>query len=497
MSKAEDPTVIADAAAPDMRLAALAAQALARSHDQSAVEYEQGWVTWGEMQEVACELRAVLAAHGLDAGAPVAFVPRNRPAALAALLGLIAGRYTVRMIYAFQSLAAIARDLQGLRPAAVVMHAEDFNDELLPGLREHAIVGIALDGMHARCVQPASPASPAQSVPPPRIEILTSGTTGTPKPFAVSYELILKYHVGAMADLSQEIPTLLCFPLGNITGIYSTIPPLLKGQRIVLLDRFSVAGWHDYVRRHRPQATGLPPAGVGMVLDANIPRADLASIRRLGTGAALLDPSVQRAFEDRYGIPILLSYGATEFGGPVTAMTLELHARWGQQKFGSVGRALPGVELRVVDPDTGEVLPPGREGLLEVVSPRIGPDWIRTSDIALIDADGFVFHRGRADGAIVRGGFKLLPEAIERALMLHPAVAAAAATGVADARLGQVPAAAVVLKPGAASVSAADLEAHLREHLPATHIPTIVEALPRTPSFKVDLVALRRLLAEP
>jgi long-chain acyl-CoA synthetase len=498
MSTAEGATAIADVAAPDMRLAALAAQALARSQDQPAVEYEQSWVAWGAMQQVASALRDVLAAHGLGAGAPVAFVPRNRPAALAALLGLIAGRYSVRMIYAFQSSAAIARDLQGLRPAAVVMHAEDVNDELLAVLREHAIVGIALDGMHARCVQPASPASPAQSVLPPRIEILTSGTTGAPKPFAVSYELILKYYVGAMADLSQEIPTLLCFPLGNITGIYSTIPPLLKGQRVVLLEKFSVAGWHDYVRRHRPQAAGLPPAGVQMVLDADIPRTDLASIRRLGTGAASLDPSVQRAFEDRYGIPILLSYGATEFGGPVTAMTLELHAQWGQQKFGSVGRALPGVKLRLVDADTGEVLPPGREGLLEVVSPRIGPEWIRTSDIALIDADGFVFHRGRADGAIMRGGFKLLPESIERALLLHRAIAAAAATGIADARLGQVPAVAVVLRRGMRA-PAAELETHLRAHLPATHIPAVwrfVDALPRTPSFKVDLVALRRLLAE-
>lgn len=59
------------------------------------------------------------------------------------------------------------------------------------------------------------------------------------------------------------------------------------------------------------------------------------------------------------------------------------------------------------------VLNAGQEGLLEVISPRIGPDWIRTSDIGLIDADGFLFHRGRADGAIMRGGFKLLPETID------------------------------------------------------------------------------------
>jgi acyl-coenzyme A synthetase/AMP-(fatty) acid ligase len=292
---------------------------------------------------------------------------------------------------------------------------------------------------------------------------------------------------------------LLYFPLGNITGIYSTLPTLLKGQRAVLLDRFSVAAWHDYVLRFKPENTGLPPAGFQMVLDADIPREDLACIRRLGTGAAPLDPTVQRAFEERYGIPILLSYGATEFAGPVTAMTAELHEQWGQKKFGSVGRALPGAQLRVIDPDTGAVLPAGQEGTLEVISPRIGSHWIRTSDIALIDEDGFLFHRGRADGAIMRGGFKLLPETIERALLKHPAVSAAAVVGIADRRLGQVPAAAIQLRPGIEPPGTAALEQHLREHVLATHIPVtwrFVEQLPRNPSMKIDRPAVGRLWEE-
>lgn len=137
-----------------------------------------------------------------------------------------------------------------------------------------------------------------------------------------------------------------------------------------------------------------------------MPPEDLASIRFVGSGAAPLHPTVQRAFEERYGIPVLLSYGATEFGGPITAMTPALHAQWGKAKFGSVGRPLSGVQLRVADPVTGPPLPLGKEGLLEVASPRIGPDWIRTADVAVIDADGFLFHCGRADGAIIRGGFK-------------------------------------------------------------------------------------------
>jgi acyl-CoA synthetase (AMP-forming)/AMP-acid ligase II len=235
-----------------------------------------------------------------------------------------------------------------------------------------------------------------------------------------------------------------------------------------------------------------------MILDADVPKEALASIKSIGTGAAPLDPTVQRAFEDRYGIPVLLSYGATEFAGPVTYMTPELHAEWGEKKFGSVGRPYAGAQLRVVDPETGGPLAPGQEGLLEVVSPRMGPDWIRTADLGVIDEDGFVFHRGRADGAIVRGGFKVLPETIERALLLHPAVSAASVVGVPDRRLGQAPAAAVVLKPGAPVLDVADLEAHLREHVLATHIPVawrFVETLPKTPSFKIDRPEVARLFA--
>ena len=141
-------------------------------------------------------------------------------------------------------------------------------------------------------------------------------------------------------------------------------------------------------------------------------------------------------------------------------MTASLYAEWGKKKLGSVGRPVPGAQLRVIDPETGAILPAGQEGLLEVVSPQMGPDWIRTTDLGVIDEDGFVFHRARADGAIMRGGFKVLPETIERALLLHAAISAVSVVGVADRRLGQTPAAALQLKPGSAPPSIGELEAH-------------------------------------
>jgi long-chain acyl-CoA synthetase len=488
-------------------LAVLAAQALARPAPLQAIEFQDHWYRWGDLRRVADELQAALTASGIAAQVPAVFLPRNRPSAIAALLGMVARGRTVRMAYPFQSPASVARDMQRLQPALVVAAAEDFSPELVAELQSQGAAAIALTEMRAAALpglERVRRAQPDVAGGEARIEILTSGTTGPPKQFAISLEVFAQHYIGATpsaaqeAEAAQQIPALLYFPVSNISGVYTTLPTLLKGQRAVLLDRFSVDAWHKYVLRYRPTVFGLPPAGVQMVLDANIPKADLAGIQSLGTGAAPLDPTVQRTFEDHYGIPILLSYGATEFVGPVAAMTLELYQQFGRAKFGSCGRAMPGAALRVIDPDTGAVLPPGQEGLLQVVSPRVGPEWITTSDIAMIDADGFLFHRGRADGAIMRGGFKVLPETIERALLLHPAIAAAAVTAVPDHRLGQVPGAAVQFKPDVAPLTVAELERHVRDHIPATHIPVhwrIVDHLPRTVSMKVDRPALRKLFA--
>jgi acyl-coenzyme A synthetase/AMP-(fatty) acid ligase len=237
-----------------------------------------------------------------------------------------------------------------------------------------------------------------------------------------------------------------------------------------------------------------------MILDAKIPPEDLASLRYITSGAAPLDVEVQRRFQDTYGTRILLIYGATEFGGPVAGMTPALDAEWGDAKIGSCGRALPGAQLRVRDPETGELVGPDEEGLLEVVSPRMGPEWIRTSDLVRIDADGFLYCRGRADGAIMRGGFKVLPESVEQVLRLHPAVAVVGVVAVSDPVLHHVPGAVIQLRPDVAVPEIAELERHVRDHLPSPHVPArwrFVETMPLNSAYKIDRGALRGLLQEP
>ncbi|MBC2660355.1 AMP-binding protein [Novosphingobium flavum] len=490
---------------PSLRL--LVQAALTRDPASPAMAFAGEWIDWATLRATADRIAGALDEAGVAPDAPVGLVPRNRPEAIAALLALLAAGRSVRMIYAFQSADGIAQSMARPGLAGVVLHAEDAAEAVLSAARECGLGLVVLEGMgEARVTVRADTAK--APVPPntPQVEILTSGTTGPPKPFAVPYSLIEQHFLATPLtrsqgdDPGQAPPFLLYFPLGNITGLYSTLPTLLRGQRAILLERFSVAAWHAYVVEHRPVHSGVPPSAMRQILDAGIPVEDLASIRAMGVGAAPLDPAVQQAFEARYGIPVLPSYGATEFAGPVAMMTAELHAEWGAAKLGSVGRALPGVQMRVVDPESGTALPPGETGLLQVIAPRIGPEWIVTSDLATIDADGFLFLKGRADGAIMRGGFKVLPETIEAALLLHPAVAETAVVGVPDGRVGEVPAAAVVWTAGpSVAPDPSELEAHLRRHVLATHVPAhwrVCSELPRTPSLKVDRSAVRRLFLD-
>jgi acyl-coenzyme A synthetase/AMP-(fatty) acid ligase len=288
---------------------------------------------------------------------------------------------------------------------------------------------------------------------------------------------------------------LVTLPIVHIGGLWSLLQSLVAARPVAMLDRFTVPGWHAVVKEHRPAVAGLPPAAIRSVLDSNIPREDLASIRAVNAGTSPVDPELVDAFFERYGIPILVVYGATEFSGAVAGWTVkDFHTRWTDKK-GSVGRAFPGVRLQVVD-DDGVVLGPDGTGRLQVASAQAGgsgESWITTSDLAHLDADGFLYVDGRADDVILRGGFKIVPETVVRALRAHPAVAAAVAP-IPDQRLGQIPVAAVELRAGA-EADGDELREHSRTLLTPYEVPArifVVDALPRGAALKVDR---RRLLA--
>jgi long-chain acyl-CoA synthetase len=271
-----------------------------------------------------------------------------------------------------------------------------------------------------------------------------------------------------------------------------------EARPFALLDRFELNQWADAVRRHRPRAVSLVPAALRMVLHSELTRDDLASIRAVTSGTAPLSADDADAFTAKFGIPVLTSYAATEFGGGVADWTLSDYEKYWHDKRGSVGKASLGAQLRVVD-DDGAPLEPGQAGLLEVKPGQLGPsaDWMRTTDIARIDRDGFLWILGRADQAIIRGGFKVMPDDVRTALESHPAVRGAAVIGRPHDRLGETPVAMVELRD---TTDAGALIEFLRTRLARYEIPTdiaIVDQIPRTPSGKADLGAVREFFSHP
>jgi long-chain acyl-CoA synthetase len=476
-----------------------------------AIEVAGEWRPVGEMARIARELDRVLTGAGAAPDAPVAFLARNRFAHISAMMGMLAGRHTVVMVHAYQSPRAIAEELLRLRLPVLVADREDLQSEAVrEALRELGAVVVALDNagpgqagsdLEFREIG-AGPFRPSD--PDIMIELLTSGTTGAPKrapiPTATLQQSIDDAKVlnrGGAQQKKDEAPYIQYFPLGNISGSWGLIQYFSEGGRIVLLERFTVEGWLDAVKRYQPQILALPPTALRMVLDAGVTREDLSSARWVRVGTGLVSDALHDDWESAYGVPILPQYGATEFCGSVAGWTLEDYDQFGRTKRGSAGRARPGIGARAVDPNTGDPVGVGETGILELRVPRIGDHWIRTTDLADIDADGFLFIRGRVDSVINRGGFKISPETIAVALRRHPGVADAAAVGVSDPRLGEVPVAAVELKPGATATEAEIMDT-ARLHLAGPQLPVeirVLDRLPRTQSLKADLGALKRMFS--
>lgn len=465
-----------------------------------AVAFAGRWRSWAWLNQVTDAINK--AADGAHAAGLVA---RNRPQHIAAFAAGVVARRTTAMIYSAQSPAAVAADIARLRLPAIIADPQDWTAETLAAARAAGSMAIAIadeDGPGAVTVlSPAARADFRAASPDVAFELLSSGTTGTPKRIPLSWHAISSAVEGARVTYAgtgaTHAPQVMVHPLGNVAGLAYVTPPLTYGQRLVLLERFDVRTWADAIRDHRPARGTLPPAGVRMLLESDVVPADLSSLSLLAVGGGKLEVEIQQAFEERFGIPVLTAFGATEFGGVIANWTLDLYREWGAAKRGSAGRASAGVHLRIVDRESFAAVPAGSVGLLEARVERMGDDWIRTNDLASLDTDGFLFLHGRADAAINRGGFKIVPDMVAATLKEHAAVADAAVIGLPDNRLGEVPVAAVELRKGHAA-TADDIRAWLKERLVAYQVPAdirVVPALPRNASMKISLPDVKALFA--
>jgi acyl-CoA synthetase (AMP-forming)/AMP-acid ligase II len=459
------------------------ADVLALQPDAAAIEYHGRWSTWRRIGELANRISAAGAAE-------VGMLLRNDPAQVAAFLGVLLGGGTVVTINPSRGDDRTRAEIAALNLPVVIGQPDDLTSLVPDGPARVPLAGFDDDA-------PRVPTVAAESTGV-AVRMLTSGTTGPPKRIDLTYDML------AHSVITSPTPTevrrgvaIVSAPMVHIGGVFRVLQCVCEARAFALLDRFELDEWADAVRRHRPRAVSLVPAALRTVLHSDLTRDDLASIRAVTSGTAPLSADDADAFTAKFGIPVLTSYAATEFGGGVAGWTLTDYQRYWQDKRGSVGRAGLGAQLRVVD-DDGAPLPPGRPGLLEVKPGQLGPsaEWMRTTDMARIDDDGFLWILGRADQAIIRGGFKVMPDDVRAALESHPAVRGAAVVGRPDDRLGETPVALVELRT---PVEAAVLIEFLRTRLARYEIPSdivIVDQIPRTPSGKADLSAVRAFFTQ-
>ena len=459
-------------------------------------------LSWSFYSDAADDLASLLAAH--PAARRVGIVLRNRPGPLAALIATLATGREVVTLSPHLGDIGLGKDIDDLAPDVIVAEDADWaRDAVLVSSKRVGAVALRTGADRALAVQPV-PWSPRPSLQDPgevAVLMMTSGTTGRPKRVELTYDRMTAAFraAGLVFDQTHEPhlrsrTDILWASLAHISGLYFAVAHVVEGRSVALLEKFEVGAWVELVRRYRPGYVRLAPTALRMVLQAGVPAETFESVRAVGSGTAPLPPDLAEEFEERYGIPVLVTYGATEFAGAIAGWTLKDKKQWGARKRGSVGRAHHGIELRIVDPETGDVLPAGHTGLLEARGGQLPGEngvWLRTTDLATMDDDRFLFIRGRADDAINRGGFKIPPSVIEDALAAHPAVDEASAVALPDARLGQVPAAAVTLLGPATEE---ELMQYLTSRLTRYQRPVaikVVQQLPRTPSLKISRALVR------
>jgi long-chain acyl-CoA synthetase len=497
------------------QLQKLIEEMLALDPDAPELEFEGNWRSWGRLEADARALDALLTREGFGAATRVGVVLRNKPEIVATIIGLFLSERCLASFNANSPDERLAGDVGIVRVPVLIATAADWKREpLRRAAKEAGSLCVSLSDDAAAPVSIIDGTARRLSgvlhieAPGIAIEMLSSGTTGAPKRIPLPAANLEKALLSAAAFEKNRSDTagprlrggvqIVTAPFAHIAGITAVMNNILAGRKICLLEKFSVESFCWAVRRHRPKVAGAPPAAIRMILDANVAPEDLSSLLAFRTGTAPLDPELADEFIDRYGIPVLQNYGATEFAGGAAGWTLDDFRDHWKSKRGSVGRLNRGTNARTVNTETGEVLEVGAAGLLEIQAPNIGDgkSWVRTTDLARIDGDRFLWILGRHDSAIIRGGFKIHPEDVARAIERHPSVREAAVVALPDPRLGQIPGAAYILRSGAEDPGADGLREFLRGQLLPYQVPPVylrLEELPRTPSLKTNQVALRAL----
>jgi len=449
-----------------------------------------------------------LAGRGVDAGQRVAMMLTNRPEFVVAVNG-ISKLGAAAVLFSPAWKAFEVDHALGLTAPAHAFADGDAAPLLVQRLGRDAVTDLddasMLDAALAHDRSPLSDKNVRDT--DESVLVFSSGTTGLPKAVRHTHRSIgfATTHwcdaVGLGSDDRFQIAT----PPSHILGLLNLLAAASAGATVRLHKRFDL---DEVLRRIASDRITLEMAVAPIALAmANHPRLedyDLSSLRYIMWGATPVTEAVARIVTDRTGVGWLHAYGASEV--PVIAANpVDDPSSW---RLDSAGVPPAGIELRVVDLDSGEALPTGGIGEIQVKSPSVMagylPDeatcdafadgWYRTGDVGWIEAEGWVHLTDRSKEMIKVNGFQVAPAEVEAVLHSHPAVLDCAVFGLADERAGEVPVAAVRLDPDR-PVSTDELEqlvaGMLATYKQLRHV-VVVDAIPRLTSGKV----LRRTLRD-
>lgn len=435
--------------------------------DRVALHHWDDSVTYAELMGDIRNFQAGLAAHGINPGDRVMLVAGTTPDFVVALFGVLRSGAVAVPVNPLAPTPQMSSEIEAIDPALIVVGPagcsvlEDCDVECpvvaLPGVIFEGAIPLEafmVDGHPDLVDRDAADLA---------LLLFTSGTAGAPKAAMLT-------HGNLQANIDQvdqhaanlvtpEDVALGVLPLFHILGLNMLLGTILRsGASVVLVQRFDPAGAIGLVKRHGVTIVSGPPAMWQAWSEMpDITAADFSTVRLALSGAASLPREVANKVQDRLGVPLTQGYGLTE-ASPVLTLGLGTGA-----PATSVGRPVPGVELRLVD-SAGDDVPVGDEGEVwarganifsgywndpEATAAALTEDgWLRTGDIAVVDDDGFLFIVDRSKDLIVVSGFNVFPGEVEEVLQSHAGIASAAVVGIASSSAGEAVKAFVVPETG-------------------------------------------------
>jgi acyl-CoA synthetase (AMP-forming)/AMP-acid ligase II len=472
-------------------------------------------LTYAELATAVRSLAAGLAERGFGGGDALALYMPNLPEYAISFHGAAAAGgmcTTANPLYTTNELAHQLRDsgasmLLTVGPCAQVA-LEAARDA---GVDDVFVVGEG-DGLEPVTALFGDPAAaPAPTIEPesdPAALPYSSGTTGLPKGVMLSHRNLVANlcQIQAAFPIHDDDTLIGVLPFFHIYGMTVIMNQgLFAGATIVTMPRFDLDEFLGLLEEHSvTRAYVVPPIALALAKHPAVEGRDLSAMETIMSGAAPLGAELAEQVSERVGCTVIQGYGLTETS-PVTHVVRPD----GENRPGTVGQAMPSTECRLVDPESGDDVGEGEQGELWVRGPQVmcgylnNPDataatvdedgWLRTGDIATVDADGHFTIVDRLKELIKYKGFQVPPAELEALIITHPAVGDVAVIGVPDEECGELPKAYVV--PAADELDSEELIAWISDRVSPQKRVRLVETaeeIPKSPSGKI----LRRVLIE-